>query len=172
MTRRATDAFVYMYAVIEKDEVRKVMHSGPFDRLSSTEALAYWCEVRTVDKQLRMTIHARAYWRDACERGGFDGRMTIATVDPVITRVVFVAELDGLLPLDKCASVIRRPLDLRQDPRGAAKDKDGAKYAHLRKGVSTAMENLRHSSSLSCSLNKSRALDEQNKRSRPFGVGP
>jgi hypothetical protein len=81
--------------------------------------------------------------------------MTIATVDPVITHVVFVTELNGLLPLDKGACVIRGPLDLRQRPSGAANDKDGAKYAHLRKGVGTPMKNLRHCRSLSCSLNAS-----------------
>jgi hypothetical protein len=81
--------------------------------------------------------------------------MTIATVDPVITHVVFVTELNGLLALDKGARVIRGPLDLRQRPSGAANDKDGAEDAHFRKGIGTPMKNLRHCRSLSCSLNAS-----------------
>jgi hypothetical protein len=96
-----------VYAVIKEDEIGKVMHPCPFDGFSTAETLAYRCQIRTVDKQLRMAIHARVYRRDACERGGFDGRMTIATVDPIITHVVFVAELNGLLALGKSARVIR-----------------------------------------------------------------
>jgi hypothetical protein len=52
MTRRTTDALVYVYAVIEEDEIRQVMHTCPFDGLSGAETLTYWCQIRTVHKQL------------------------------------------------------------------------------------------------------------------------
>ncbi|HMH05937.1 MAG TPA: hypothetical protein VK579_04570 [Terriglobales bacterium] len=82
--------------------------------------------------------------------------MTITTVDPVITHVVFVTELNGLLAFGKGARVIRRSLDRRESPGDATKNKDGSKYAHLGKGVRTAMENLWHSRSLSSGLKENR----------------
>jgi hypothetical protein len=131
-----------VYAVIEEDEIRQVVHSCPFDGLSRAETLAYRCQIRTVDKQLGMAIHASLYRRDTRERRTFDGCVTITTVDPVITHVVFVTELNGLLAFGKGARVIRRSLDRRESPGHATKNKNGSKYAHLRKGVRTAMENL------------------------------
>jgi hypothetical protein len=89
-----------------------------------------------------MAIHARLYRRYPRERRTLNGRVAITTVDSVIAHVVFVAELNGLLTFGKGASVIRRSLDRRESPGHATKNKDGSKYAHLRKGVRTAMENL------------------------------
>jgi hypothetical protein len=89
-----------------------------------------------------MAIHARFYRGYPCERRTLNGRVTITTVDPVIAHVVFVAELNRLLAFGKGARVIRRPLDRRESPDHTNKNKNGSKYAHLRKGVRTAMENL------------------------------
>ena len=80
--------------------------------------------------------------------------MAVATIDPIVTNVVLVTELNRLLALDKSSRVVGRALNLGQRPSGASYDENGSKYAHFGKCVRTAMENLRHSLSLSSGVSK------------------
>src|SRR5581483_11727966 len=42
VTGFTTDPFVYVNAVIEINELRQVVHPGPFDRFAAAVTLAYW----------------------------------------------------------------------------------------------------------------------------------
>jgi hypothetical protein len=44
MTGRATYTFIDVNAVVEVDEVRKVMHAYPFDRLARAPAFAHYLQ--------------------------------------------------------------------------------------------------------------------------------
>ncbi len=81
-------------------------------------------------------------------RRDFNGRVAVTAVDPVIARVMLVAELNGLLALDVLPCVIRRTVNLSDDPDPREEDKDSAENTQLRECVSAVMENLRHSRTL------------------------
>jgi hypothetical protein len=59
MTGNATDSFVHMDAVVEIDEIGKIVHPGPIDGSVLPETAADGLEHGTVGPDLRMAIHAR-----------------------------------------------------------------------------------------------------------------
>jgi len=79
----------------------------PHNRFVGAIAFAHRLKVSSVFKQHRVAIHAGLGGRDTSLRRGFHAAVTIATVDAIITSVMFVAELDGLIANDVLAGVIR-----------------------------------------------------------------
>ena len=73
------------------------MHSVPGDGFSGPIARPHGLEHGAVDPDLRVAAHARVCRRDPGKSTGFNCRMTVAAVDPELTGMVLVAELDGLL---------------------------------------------------------------------------
>src|ERR1044072_1722957 len=59
MTRRATDTFFHVNAVIEVSVIRQIVHAFPLERLAGTKTCAYGFEVRTVGPDLFVAVHAR-----------------------------------------------------------------------------------------------------------------
>ena len=59
VTRRTTDAFLNVNAVIEVRVVRQVVYAYPFDRLAGAETCAHRFEVWTIRPDLFVTAHAR-----------------------------------------------------------------------------------------------------------------
>src|SRR5580704_8542603 len=72
VTGVATYAFIDMNAVIEIDEVRKLVHPRPLQRLAGTEAGANWLEQRRVGPDLRVAVHASLGRRNSGEAGSLD----------------------------------------------------------------------------------------------------
>src|ERR1700756_4003686 len=105
MTRRTTNAFIYVNRVIEIGEVRQVVNANPLQWFPGLETGGHLFELRPVSPNLLMTIHADRGRRNASGCGRLDRSMTIATVDAVIADVVFVTELDWLLALDPLTGV-------------------------------------------------------------------
>jgi hypothetical protein len=93
-----------------------------------------------------MAIHAGLSRRDAGERGGLDGRVTVPAVDSVITDMVSVAELHWLLSRDVGLGRVGRPGKGRHEPKKRPKDENGPKDTHLRESVSAGVKDLRHGS--------------------------
>ena len=100
MTRRAADPFIYVNAVIEIGVVRKIVNSDPLDRFTCAKAGPHWFQVRTVSPDLLVTVHADLGRRHSGKSRRLDRTVTITTVNAVVTDVVFVTELNRLLPLD------------------------------------------------------------------------
>ena len=61
-----------------------------------------------------MAIHARLRRRNAGERTFFDRGVAIATVDAIVTNVMFVAERDRLAARDADLGDVRRFIDRRE----------------------------------------------------------
>ena len=74
--------------------------------------------------------------------------MTVATIDSVIARVMFVAELDGLLNFNPLAGVPGRATNLSGDPQGSQENEERSKDGGLRQRVRAVMKNLWHRRSL------------------------
>ena len=65
MARRAADPLVHVNAVIEVDEIWKIVNTCPLDGPIRPEAFADRLEVRARSKNLRMAVHAGLGRRDA-----------------------------------------------------------------------------------------------------------
>jgi hypothetical protein len=57
-----------MDTVVEVDKIREIVDSRPLDRLSVSPALPERLKIRTIGKNLGMTIHASLGRRDAGKR--------------------------------------------------------------------------------------------------------
>ena len=124
VTGGTPDTFVDVNAVIEIDEVGQVMHAGPLYGLARAVALTNRLQVRAVGKQHRMTIQASLGRRHTGESRRFDRSVAVAAINPVIARVVLVAELHGLLALDKRPRHPGRAVNGGDNPERADQHKD------------------------------------------------
>ena len=91
-----------------------------------------------------MAIHTSLSRRNARISELLDTGVTVATVDAVISDVMFVAELNRLLAREVSLSVIRRPVELEQQPDNYRDEKDRAEDADFRYEVSASLKNLAH----------------------------
>ena len=105
VTRRTANTFLNVNAVIEVCVIRQVVNSYPFDRLAGAETRAHRFEIWTVSPDLFVAVHARRGRRQARGRRRFDGSVTVAAIDAVVTDVMFMTELDRLLAFDPLAGV-------------------------------------------------------------------
>src|SRR5262249_20391688 len=129
MTRRTPNALVHVNAVIEINEVWKVVHSRPLDRLARAPALADRFEIGTVRPDLQVAIHAGLGRRDAGEGELLHRRVAIATIYSVIANMVLVTELNGLLSRNIRLSVIGRAVEFEQQPDNDGDEEHRAEYA-------------------------------------------
>lgn len=133
-----------MNAVIEIDEVRKIVHSSPLDRLASSPALADRLEIRAVRPDLRMTIHTGLSRGDACIGELLDGCVAVTAVNAVISYVMFVTELNGLFAGKISLSVVRGSIEFEQEPDDYCDEENRAEDANFRDKVGTSMKDLTH----------------------------
>ena len=75
--------------------------------------------------------------------------MAVTTINPVVTDVMFVTELNWLLPLNPLTGVPRRAIQLNSDPQQGNNNEDGAINRNFRQRVRTVMEDLWHRRRLS-----------------------
>ena len=68
MTRRTTDAFLKVNAVIEVGGIRQVVNANPFERLAGAETRTYRLEIRAIGPDLFVAIHADA-WKNRHAEG-------------------------------------------------------------------------------------------------------
>src|SRR5215204_1869052 len=100
MARRTANSLFYVNAVIKVGVIRQVVHSLPFDGFASAETRADRFKIWTLGPDLFMAVHARRGRRHSRGCGCFDGRVTVTAVDAVVADVVFMTELNWLLPFD------------------------------------------------------------------------
>src|SRR5260370_450826 len=139
VTTFATYAFIYVNAVVEIHEIRKIVHARPLQRLAGAEAIAYWLQQIGVGPDLRVAIHAGLGRRDSGKVRLLYGRVAIAAVEPQSRNVVLMAEWDWLVGSNVLPRHVRRPLQLEQRRANRGKQKDHAQYAGARQCVRTAM---------------------------------
>ena len=92
----ATDPFGDVDAVVEVDEVRKLVQPLPVEGMPLLNASISGFKHGLIGVQLRMAGHACRERGDACEGRLLDRSMAVTAVETVITDVVLVAERHGL----------------------------------------------------------------------------
>ena len=144
VTRRASDTFFHVNAVIEVSEVRQIVHAYPLDRFAGAETRAHRFEIRTVGPDLFVAVHARRGRRQSRGRGCFDGSVTVAAIDAVVTDVMFMTELNGLLTFDPLSGVPGRTIQLNSDPQQSNDYEYSAINRDFRQRVCAVMKDLWH----------------------------
>ena len=129
VTRRAADSLVYVNAVIEINEVGKVVNPGPFDRLARSPALTNRFEVRAVGPDLRVAVHASLRRRNTRVAELLDRCVAVAAINSVIADVVLVAELNGLLSRKISLRVVRGSIELEKQPNDYCDEENRAEDA-------------------------------------------
>ena len=108
MATDAADTLFYMDGMIEVNEVRLVMDARPLDGTSGRVTVADRLNQWAIRPDLGMARHAGVRRWQTSERGLFNRRMAVTTIDAVVTNVMFVTELNRLLPFNPLAGVPRR----------------------------------------------------------------
>jgi hypothetical protein len=140
----AANAFIDVNAVIEKDEVGELVHPRPLQRFSRLVAGADWFEQLRVGPDLRVAVHAGLGGRNASERRSFHARVTVPAIDPVVSNVVLVAELNRLTPRHALIGDVGRSGD-DENRRQCNSPKNGhSQQAGSGDKVRTAVKDLCH----------------------------
>ena len=111
MARVAADALVDVDAVIEIDEVGKLVDARPLQGLAGPVTGADGLEQLGIRPYLRMAVHAGLGRRNAGETGSLDRSVTVAAIDAQTGDVVLVAEGNGLRLSNTRISDVRGTLD-------------------------------------------------------------
>lgn len=144
MTRGTADSFLHVNAVIEIHKVRQNVHPIPLDRFIVVECRAHRREYIALRPNLRMAVHTYLDCWHPGKRGGFDCRVAVATIDPVIADVMFVTEWNWLRDVRAHAGGVIRTHKHHQPCYERRENEHRAKDAHPRKRVRASMKNLRH----------------------------
>jgi len=150
VTRRAADTFFHVNAVIEVGVIRQIVNAYPLDRLAGGETRAHGFEIRTIGPDLFVAVHARRGRRQARGRRRFDGSVTVAAIDAVVTDVMFMTELNGLLTFDPLAGVPGGTIQLDSDPKQSDDYEYSAINRDFRQRVRAVMEDLWHYRGRAC----------------------
>jgi hypothetical protein len=133
-----------MDAVIEIHVIGQPMHFHPVNRFARAIALPHRLQVAHIVKQHGVAVHARFRRRNSCIRGGFHAGMAVATVDAVVSRMMFVAELYGLIARDVSIGDIRRPCHHQNCGQGHASEYGCAQQTESCEKVRTSVKDLCH----------------------------
>ncbi len=131
VTGRAAHAFVDVNRMVEINEVWQVVHASPLDGLSSSPAFAHRLKVGAVGEDLRVAIHAGLCRRNASEGRSLNRCVAVAAINPVVARVMLMAELNWLLARNEGERVVGRALILCHKPKHERDEEDCAEDAHL-----------------------------------------
>ena len=133
-----------MNTVVEIGVFRQIVNTFPLNRLIITETRPNWLQIRAVSPNLAVTVHAcLARWHSGrCRR--FDGLVTVAAVNAIVTHVMLMAELHRLLFLQITARQIRRPRDLRIRKKRSPGQNDNRDHAYPGNVVCTFLKKLCH----------------------------
>ncbi len=99
MASRTAYTFSNVNAVVEICEFRKVMDPLPLYRLIIPEAGTNGLKVRAVRPYLTVAIHTCLGRRQTGRRSCLNSLVTISAINAVIADMVFMTELNRLLPL-------------------------------------------------------------------------
>ena len=144
VTRRAIDSPANVNAVIEINEVRKIVHASPFERAVLAKTGAHGFERRTIGPNLRMAIHARLRWRNSCEVTFFDRCVAVTAVDTDTRHMMLVAERHRLHAHHARLREVWGPDDGTDHRCQSRDDKHRAEDADSRQRVRAAVKNLGH----------------------------
>ena len=113
----ASDALLHVDAVVEVDEVGKIVNAGPLERPIVPETRSHRLQHGAVGPDLRVASHTGLRGRQAGEGTLFDRRMAVAAVESETADVVLVAEGDRLLARYRHLGQVVRPIHVHHAPQ-------------------------------------------------------
>ncbi len=116
VTGIAADAFSDVNAVIEINEVRKLVDARPLQRFAGTVAGAHGLEQLGIGPDLRMTVHAGLGGRNAGKARCLHRSVAVTAIDAKSSDVMLMAERHRLRFANARVGDIRRALDRIRDP--------------------------------------------------------
>ena len=164
MAGGATDALVHVDAVVKVDKIGKIVNSRPLKGHSGPPTLPDRFEIGAVGENLRMTIHTSLGRGNAGKSGDLHRSMTVAAVNPFITNVMFVTELNWLFPRHVGLGNVGRAIHLGHYPKQTGNDEKGAKDRDPGDGIGAGMKDLRHFISFSVGIRLTSALPQTGQR--------
>lgn len=144
MASLTVDAFGRMYSMMEIDEIGKVMHSDPVQRLLGFPTLVDRGQHFTVSPELRVTADAHFCSGHTGGRFGFHGAVTVPAVNTSIPNMMFVAEGDWLGFHDSNFRNVRRANNDGGHSKRSNDQYHRPKNTDAGDCVYTWMKNLRH----------------------------
>lgn len=97
VARRTPYALGHVNAVIEINIIGQAVYANPVNRLIGAITLSDRLQIACAVKKHGMTVHARFGRWNARRRGKLDARMTVSAINPVVTHMVLMTELNGLI---------------------------------------------------------------------------
>src|SRR5579863_538999 len=141
----AADAFGDVNAVIEINEIGKLVDARPLQRLAGTVAGAHRFEQLGIGPDLRVAIHAGLGWRNTGETRGLNRSVAITAIDAESGDVMLMAEWDRLRLAHSGVGHVGGSLNDVKNPPQCRNDKHGAKNGGAGQTIRAAMKDLRHS---------------------------
>lgn len=141
---RATDAFVHVDAVVEIDEIGKIVDAIPPDRNARGKTLPDRLQQRGLCPELRMAGHARFRGRHARVVGILNGRVTVTAIDAETIDVVLVTERDRLFARHTDPRGVWRPIDRIRNPSRADNNERRTNDTDPGDGIGTRRKYLAH----------------------------
>lgn len=144
VTNCATDSLGDVDAVIEENKIGNFIRAIPSERNAGCQALTNGSEQWSVCKQLGVTGHASAGIGNAGERGFFNRRVAVATVDSQLVRVMPMAEGNWLVKRCFRARGVGRPKDCIPCPACEGDGESNSQQAGTSNRVTSRMKDVRH----------------------------
>jgi hypothetical protein len=149
-------------AVIEIDEIGKIVDPIPAKRLVLAKAGPYRLEHVAVSPDLFVTVHADRGGRDTGERANFDSIVTIPAIDADSGDMMLMAERNRLIERYSLIRDIWRINDCRPTPRYNRDNKDSPEYRQPRDGIGCSFEDLRHGTQFSADSGEASTVPDNN----------
>ena len=132
VTRGATDAVIDMNAMVEKNKIRRLIDTVPFQPLAIRQTFAHRREHRRILPDLGMAGHTSFSRRHSGKRGLFDRCMAKAAIKSESVDMMLVAERHGLFDRHHFVSRPWRPIHGVQDPAARAEKKQNGSNTRSR----------------------------------------
>ena len=97
VARRTAHTLGHVNAVIEINVVGQAVYTDPLNGLIGAITLSDRLQVARAVKKHGMTVHACFGRWNARRRGKLDARMAVSAINPVVTHMVLMTELNGLI---------------------------------------------------------------------------
>jgi hypothetical protein len=131
-------------AVIEINVIGQSVDPDPVNRLIGAIAGAYRLQVIRAIKQHGMAVHTGFRRGDTRSRGTLYPSMAIPAIDTVITRVMLVAELNGLITHDVLVRQVRRARSQQDTRQRQTRQEKRREDTETGDEIRAAVKNLRH----------------------------
>jgi hypothetical protein len=131
VTADTTDPLLDVDAMVEIDELGKVMDSLPFNGLAGSITFPHGFQHGAADPDLGMAVHTGFGGRNPGEGRVLHGGMAIPAIDAKLTDMMLVAKRDRLKPGHVGGGDIGGTIDHDQYPSQRCQNEKRAENAHF-----------------------------------------